>query len=220
MKTEGKTAMVAGGSGLTGSCLVQLLLQDSDYSKIILLSRHPSGINHEKLDERIIDFNNLRNSIGDMKADNVFCCLGTTMKNAGSKEAFRKVDHDYVVEFAGIMCENGANQFIVISSMGADVNSSIFYNRVKGEMEMAVKNIPFPVIHILRPSLLLGKRNEKRTGERLAIFFFKIFGFLMMGSLKKYRAIEASTVARAMVRIAQTRGDGIFIYESEMIRKI
>ena len=220
MNPDKRIALVAGATGLIGSQLVKILLANDNYIKIIQLSRRNTSTQTDKLEERIINFDNLELGLRDIKADDIFCCLGTTMNQAGSKEAFRKVDYEYVVKLAEIMQNNGARQFLVVSSMGANARSSVFYNRVKGEMELTIKNIPFRAIHIFRPSLLLGKRKEKRVGEKIAAFIFKALGFLFIGSMKKYKGIEASEVANAMVNIAASWGEGIFTYESDMIRKI
>ncbi len=220
MTSAGRTALVAGSTGLIGRHLVKFLSSSPHYGKIIQLARKKSDHLLPKVEEHILDFENMEPAMKNIQAEDVFCCLGTTMKQAGSKEAFRKVDYDYVVNLGEVMCRNGSGQFLVVSSMGANPSSSVFYNRVKGEMESAVKNIPFPTINIFRPSLLLGEREESRSGEKLAIVLFKTFKFMMVGRLRKYRAIEASRVAEAMVKIATSHGDGIFTYESEMIFRI
>ena len=220
MSQPKRTALIAGGTGLIGSHLVEILASHDSYSRIILLTRNNAGVTRDKIEERIVDFGDLESGLKGLTADDVFCCLGTTMKRAGSREAFRKVDYDFVVRLATLMQKNGARQFLVVSALGSDTQSSVYYNRAKGEMELAVKDIPFPVIQIFRPSLLLGKRKEKRAGVKLAQALFRVFEFLMIGSLKRYRAIRSEVVARAMVRIALSPGDGVFIYESEMIRKI
>ncbi len=220
METERRTALVAGATGLIGSHLVDDLLKEDSYIRVILLTRSGTNKQQEKIEEKIINFDRLDNELKGLKADDVYCCLGTTMKQAGSKEAFRKVDYEYVVKLAEEMQKNGTSRFLVVSSMGADPGSSFFYNRVKGDMEMAVKNIPYPSINIFRPSLLEGNRKEQRAMEKIVIFLFKIFKFIMVGSLRQYRIIEASVVASAMVKIALSWGEGIFTYESEMIRKI
>ena len=220
MDTGQHTALIAGASGLIGRQVVEYLQREKAFSKIILLVRKASGMAGDKTEEKIIDYDNLETSLADIQADDIFCCLGTTMKQAGSKDEFRKVDYEYVIRLAEIFQKKGGRQFLVVSAMGANSKSSIFYNRVKGEMESALKNIPFPVIHIFRPSLLLGNRKVKRTGETLTAFIFKNLNFLFIGSLKKYRAIKSSTVAQALVKMSLSWGEGIFTYESEMIKKI
>lgn len=213
-------ALIAGASGLVGShCLAQLLKSDR-YSHVIAIGRRELPLLHPKLEQKVIDFNKLRSYAADLEADDVFCCLGTTIKKAGSKEAFYKVDHTYVVELAKITANKGASQFIVVSSMGADANSMFFYNKVKGEMEQGVLLQNFDAVHILRPSLLLGERTEHRTGEELAARIMKPLSSLMVGPLKKYRPIEAETVAKAMLYAAQQQQRGVHIYPSDKIAEL
>jgi uncharacterized protein YbjT (DUF2867 family) len=146
-----------------------------------------------------------------LKADDIFCCLGTTIKKAKSKEAFRAIDLDAPLLLAKISKEQGAKRFLLVSSLGASKNSSIFYNQVKGEVEEAIKQVGFDSLHILRPSLLLGPRKEERSGEDAAKFIYKIFSFIVP---KKYQAIESIQVARAMVAFAQEERPGGFVHES------
>ncbi|HCR55143.1 MAG TPA: oxidoreductase, partial [Cytophagales bacterium] len=151
-----------------------------------------------------------------LKANDVFCCLGTTIKNAKTQEAFRKIDFEYPLHLANISKANGASQFLLISALGADPNSSVFYNKVKGEVEGAIASVGFESYHIFRPSLLLGPRSEKRSGEWAAKVFFKLFGFLIPG---KYKAIDSAKVARAMLAMARKNGRGIFVYESKSMQQ-
>ncbi len=207
---EGRVALVAGSTGLIGSQLLELLLGDNDYSKVIALSRKPLSISHVKLENVVLEADELKNHI-ELRADDVYCCLGTTIRQAKSKEAFRKVDFDYPVELATILKTNGANQFLLVSALGSDKNSRIFYNRVKGEVEEAIDKIGFFAYHIFRPSLLIGPRKEARAGEDAAKVVYKIFGFLIP---TKYKGIESIKVARAMQHVAKIDNPGKFIYES------
>jgi uncharacterized protein YbjT (DUF2867 family) len=179
---------------------------------VILLLRKPVDLNHEKLEQVIFNFDYPNRSV--VVADEIFCCLGTTIKVAGSKDAFFKVDFEYVRLIAQLGFENGGKRFAMISSMGANKNSRVFYNKVKGEIENTVGNIGYDSCYIFRPSLLLGKRNEFRLGERVAAFFMTSFAFAIP---KKYKAIEGKQVARAMVAVMNTGGSGIQIIESDMI---
>ncbi len=154
---EKRVALVAGSTGLIGSQLLELLLEDNGYSKVIALSRKPLSISHPKLENVVMEANELKNH-NDLKADDVFCCLGTTIRQAKTKEAFRKVDFEYPVELARLLKVNGANQFLMVTALGADKHSKIFYNRVKGEVEDAISETGFTAIHIFRPSLLVGPR--------------------------------------------------------------
>src|SRR5262249_6245579 len=150
----------------------------------------------------------------------VFCCLGTTIKVAGSQAAFKKVDYEYPATVAHLAHQQGAKQFLIVTAMGANKSSMIFYNRVKGEVEEAVKKIPFQAIHIFQPSLLLGERKEHRAGEKMGEFFMGLTSALFIGPLKKYKAIEGRAVAGAMVKCANENSKGVFTHQSDEIQKI
>jgi uncharacterized protein YbjT (DUF2867 family) len=198
-----KTAIVAGATGLVGEQLLNQLLSDKDYRKVIAIGRKPLEIAHEKLEQRIIDFGQLPEAISGLKADHGFCCLGTTIRTAGTKEKQYVIDHDYVVAFAKGCHSAGVLQFAVVSSIGAKATSSNFYLRTKGEMERDLQNIPFKGIYILQPSFLLGKRKEFRAGEKIAISVMKALNPLMIGGLTKYRGVEAARVAACMIRVVK-----------------
>jgi uncharacterized protein YbjT (DUF2867 family) len=210
-----KVALLAGATGLIGSQLLELLLADSTYSKIIALSRRPLAIANSKVENIVVEIDQLDRYQHQLKADDVFCCLGTTMKQAGSKAAFRKVDYEYPLLLAKILKANGAQQYLLVSALGANKSSSIFYNQVKGEIEEAITSVGFTALHILRPSLLVGPRKEKRSGEDAAQIVYKFFGFLIP---KKYKALESIKVARAMQAIAREKHSGIFVYESDALQ--
>lgn len=215
--TEAKTALIAGASGLTGTFCLQMLLQHAAYKQVIALVRKPLPTEHAKLQQVQVDFNNPENI---PFADDVFCCLGTTIKKAGSQANFRKVDYDYVLNVAKAALASGAKRFLLVSSLGASATSGIFYSRVKGETEDAVMQLPYQAVHIFRPSLLLGNRQEQRLGESMAMAAFKLVGFAMVGPLAKYRGIQAADVARAMVAVAQQNSSGNHIYLSDEIQQI
>lgn len=214
-----KTALIAGASGLVGSYCLRLLLQSDRYDKVIAIGRKALHMQHPKLRQLLIDFDKLETYKHSLIADDIYCCLGTTIKEAGSKENFYKVDYTYVVNLAAITSANFASQFLVVSSLGANANSPIFYSRVKGQMENTVKPMPFLGVHVFQPSLLLGPRQKKRFGENVGAVLMKIFGFMLVGSLKKYKAIAAEDVAKAMLYAATQDGAGIKIHDSETIRK-
>jgi len=216
---SGKTALVAGGSGLVGSHLLKLLLTDPAFSRIKLITRKPLGIAHEKVSEIIVDFDELNQFAQRLSADVVFCCLGTTIRTAGSRENFRKVDYTYCVELAKAAKAQGAKQFILVSSIGAEIISSNFYLRTKGETESAITTMFFDSFADLRPSMLLGERKEFRAGELAGKFFMQAFSFAFVGSLKKYKGIQASTVARCMVELAKHPEPGKMIFESDVIAR-
>jgi uncharacterized protein YbjT (DUF2867 family) len=212
-----KTALLAGVTGLIGKQVLQILLADDYYSRVIALTRKPLDFQHPKIENIITDFNDLTNLGEELQADDVFCCLGTTMKQAGTKAAFRKVDFDFPVQIGWIAKALGANQYLLVSALGANKNSAIYYNQVKGEVEESIVNIGFKSVHIFRPSLLLGMRKESRPGEDAAKLFYSVLGRLIPA---KYRAIDAAKVARAMVVFAKEQRLGIFIHESQALQQI
>ncbi|MFP4555576.1 MAG: NAD(P)H-binding protein [Bacteroidales bacterium] len=209
-----KTSAVIGSTGLVGRNLVEILLENKNYTTIHSISRRKPKQESSKLAH--IDFDSGGYSI-PQNIDTAFCCLGTTMKKAGSKELFRKVDFEMVVDFAKKAKESGINRFALVSSIGANPNSSNFYLRTKGETEEELKKIGFDRLVIVRPSLLLGKRSEKRLGEDIGKALYSIFRFLFIGPLKKYRGIYASDVAKAMIVLAE-RGQGIIVAESNALK--
>lgn len=211
-----KTALIAGATGLVGGYCLRMLLQSNQYARVIALVRTPLELQHPKLEQKVIDFDRLATTPG-LIADDIFCCLGTTIKKAGSKEAFYNVDYTYVVELAKVTSQQFARQFLVVSAMGADAGSVIFYNRVKGEMEEAVTKFPFTAVHIFRPSLLLGDRPETRPGEKVGEILMSVFKPVMLGPLRKYRAVPARSVAKAMLLLALDNGGGVQIHESDQI---
>jgi uncharacterized protein YbjT (DUF2867 family) len=210
-----KTAVIAGATGLVGDQLLSRLLSASRYSTVIALTRRPLAMNHAKLHTVISDFHDLDSVLAQVKPDDVYCCLGTTMARAGSKKKFYEVDFEFPYALAKITSGLGAKQYLLVSALGADKNSRIYYNKVKGEVEAAIRSVPFDCIHILRPSLLLGPRTEKRPGEDVAKFFHKIFAFVIP---EKYKAIDAGKVAEAMLTLASKDQSGTFIHESKKIQ--
>ena len=204
-------AVIAGTTGLIGSTLLDLLLDDSAYSKVIALTRKPLEKVHPKLHTLVVNFDMLDEYADHLKGDDIFCCLGTTIKQAGSQEAFRMVDYDYPVKIASIAKSQGARQYLLVTSLGSDKNSSIFYNRVKGEVEEAIKAVGFEGFHIFQPSMLLGERKEKRSGESAGKWVMTTLGFLIP---KKCKAIEASCVARGMLAVAKNNQRGLHIHQS------
>lgn len=209
-----RAAVVAGSTGLIGNELLELLLADSYYDKVIALSRKPLVITHPKLENVLINTDEWT-KLGALKADDVFCCLGTTIKQAKTKSAFRKVDFEYPVELAKALKQSGATCFLLVSALGASKTSRIFYNQVKGEVEEAIRSLNYHATYIFRPSLLLGHRKEQRSGEDAAKIFYKIFGWLIP---KKYKGVEAVKVARAMVAEAKSGKEGVHVYESAALQ--
>jgi uncharacterized protein YbjT (DUF2867 family) len=210
-----RKAIIIGATGLVGKELLRQLIASESYDKIVVITRKPVGISTGKISEHIVDFDRLTDFSNLIQGDHAFCCLGTTMKKAGSKTAFRKVDYDYVLEFARIAASNKVPGFSLISSLGASHKSMVFYSRVKGETEAAVSSLTFEKVNIFRPSLLLGDRNEKRTGEDVAKITYKVIDFLLP---KRYRGIQASVVARAMLKQSLDHSSGVKIFPSEKIQ--
>lgn len=190
----GKQALVLGATGMVGTELVKQLAEDRDYDRIKVLVRKPMSFNHPKLEQIKADYDKLGAYTDAFKVDAVYCCLGTTMKTAGSKAAFRRVDLDYPVEAARLAREAGVRLFAVVSALGADEGSMFFYNRVKGEMERLLRESGLPSLYIFRPSLLLGNRQERRTGEAASVKLSRSLPFLWAGPntghLMKYSSIS------------------------------
>lgn len=193
-------------------------MNSDDYGQIIALVRKPLGIQHDKLKEHTVDFNELKDMENFPKGEDVFCCLGTTMKKAGSKEAFYKVDFTYPYELAQRALKEGASRFFLVSSLGANLKSKVFYNRVKGELEDKISFLDYRTIYIFKPSLLRGKREEMRPGERFAQAITRIIPFI--GPWKKYHPIHADKVADAMIKVAKQEDKGCYFYQSEIMRRM
>lgn len=215
-----KSALIAGATGLTGSELVKVLLEDPAYDKVKVLTRRPLDVDHPKLEQVKADFFRLDQYAGHFKVDDVFCCLGTTIKKAGSQKAFRRVDYEYPVKIAELAKAAGAKKFLVISAMGADARSNVFYSRVKGQTEDALKKMEFPALHIFRPSLLLGKRDEFRLGEKAASLLAPVFSPLLRGGMKKYKPIEAADVAKAMCAASKSEEKGVLVHSTNEIAEM
>jgi len=212
-----KTALLAGATGLVGGALLPLLLASDRYAKVIVVGRRPVAIQHPKLVQVVTNLDELEHERLRLIADDVYCCLGTTIRQAGSQEAFYKVDFLYVVRLAALTAANFAAQFLVVSSLGADVDSRFYYSRVKGEMEEAVRQTPFRAIHIFRPSLLLGERAAPRLGERFGAVLLALARPLLRGGLRKYRPVAAAAVAQAMLRAATNEAEGVRVHSSETL---
>ncbi len=212
-----KTAVVFGATGLVGKELVKALLNNSQYGKIVIVARKTLPIVDQKLEQLLLDdFSDLVNFHNRLRANEYFCCIGTTIKTAGSQEAFRKVDFEIPLQVAKLAQELRIQNLVIISSIGADAKTGNFYLRTKGEMEHAVKEAYQGNLKIVRPSLLIGNRHEFRFGERVAVFIMKLFGWLFVGPLKKFRGIKARAVANAMIRVTQLPVEKIIIESDEL----
>lgn len=195
-----KTAILLGATGLTGGMLLDHLLQDTYFGKIIIFGRSSCEKEHPKIEEHLGDMFELESFSEAFKGDVVFCCIGTTKAKTPDKDTYKKIDYGIPVTAAKIAKQNGIETFEVISAMGADENSSTFYNKVKGEMERDVIAQGITNTYIFQPSLIGGDREEKRFGERMAQIAMGIFGFLIP---KRYKMIEPDTIAKAMLKVAK-----------------
>ena len=211
MNTQQKSAILLGATGLTGNLLLQLLLKDNRYGKIKLFSRSTSGVVHSKIEEYLGDLIHLERFKNAFKADEVFCCIGTTKSKTPNKELYKKIDFGIPTKAAKLCKENGINTLVIISALGANSKSNIFYNRTKGEMEDAVLQLQIPKTHILQPSLISGKREEKRIGEWIFKQLMRAANLVMAGPLKKYKSIHPNVIAKAMVWLANNEHDSIKI---------
>lgn len=207
-------AILIGATGLVGSNVLQLLLDDNRYDAVLVFHRRPTGFSHPKLKEHIIDFDEPEKWKHLVTGDHLFSTLGTTIKKAGSKEAQYKIDYTYQYEVAKAAAVNGVAGYALVSSLGANADSSSFYTRIKGELDKAVQELEFENILIVRPSFLDGDRNEFRLGERIGVVLAKIA--CKIPGLKKYHPIKAEIVAKAVIQGLQTKNDHI-IYESQEI---
>lgn len=207
-----RTALIAGATGLVGSSLLQLLLADKRYRSVTVLARRPMAQQHEKLTALISDFSDLAGLGAQLAADDVYCCLGTTLRAAGSRPAFEQVDFHHVVNLARAAKNAGAKRFLVVSAAGASATALAYYSRVKARMETAVSEIGFEATHILRPSLLLGARMEHRPGEYLAQKTAPVLTLLLRGPLRKYQPIEARAVAQSMCELAWEDARGVQVH--------
>ena len=205
---------------MVGGLLVQTLLQAPDYSRVFALTRRPLGREHPKLANRIVIFERMAEQLKGLAAQDAFCCIGTTIAEAGSQEAFREVDVDAVLLFAQAARAAGATRFVVLSSVGASPTSKKFYLRTKAEMEDAVSMVGFPSVDILQPSLLLGARRQSRPLETLGGILAPVINPLLTGSREAYRAIPAEVVARAMLGAARRGARGIYRYTHGAIRQL
>ena len=197
-----KTALIFGSSGLVGGQLLNKLIQNNNYNKIKVFVRSDPQIKDVKLEIIKTDFNNLENHRDDIKGDDCFYCIGTTKQNSPDKNEYRRVELDVPKQVAQIAKSNLVNSFVFVSSGYADPNSSGDYLKFKGLVEEELKKLNFSKLGIMRPSFLIGNRKEKRVGEKIGIFLFKILSPLFLGPLKKMKPIHSEKVAKAMIKIS------------------
>jgi uncharacterized protein YbjT (DUF2867 family) len=214
-----KTATIIGATGLIGGELLNLLLDDDYFKTVRVLVRRPFNKEHSKLEKKLVDFNDNDSLLVALdNSDVVFCTVGTTQKKVkGDKEAYRKIDYDIPVHAARFCKMTGCKTFVLVSSVGANSKSNNFYLKLKGEVEDAVKNVGIESVHIMRPSMLLGEREEFRFGEKIGSLLMKAFSFLLPA---KYKPIEAKDVAKAMLAASKEDKKGFFVYEYNEIRRL
>jgi len=198
-----KTALLFGSSGLIGGDLLKILIQNSHYNKIKIFVRSEPEVNDAKIEIIKTDFNNLKNNIEEIKGDDCFFCIGTTIKNSPDKNEYKRIERDIPIEIAQIAKSNLVNSFLYVSSGFADPKNSGAYLRYKGEVEEELKKLNFSKLGTMRPSFLLGNRKEKRVGEKIGIFLFKLITLLFLGPLKKMKPIHSEKVAKAMINISK-----------------
>lgn len=215
-----KIAIIAGSSGLVGTELLHRLCAEKSFSKVKLLVRRPSGFIHIKVQEFIVDFDHIETFREHITGDIFYSCLGSTKAKTPDKCRYYQIDHDLPVHMAKIALDNGMGQFHIVSAIGANSRSSNFYLKMKGETENDITALSFTSAHIYRPSLITGNREEKRLAEKIAIGLFKFLNPLIPGKLKKYRSIQATDIARAMIRQSLKALNGIHYYESDKIQRI
>jgi uncharacterized protein YbjT (DUF2867 family) len=220
-ESVGRIALVAGGSGMVGGALLPLLLQSPHYTRVHALSRRPLPFDHPRLANRVVRFEaSLQAQLKGLQCQDAFCCLGTTIRDAGSQAAFRAIDFELVQEFAQLALSCGAERMVVVSALGANAASKNFYLRVKGEMEKALEAQRLRALDILQPSLLLGARRELRPLELGAQVAMQLANPLLLGGWSRFRAIPAATVAAAMCGAARSGRRGVYRYTYDGIRNL
>jgi len=214
-----KTAIILGATGLTGGLLLKKLVNDDTYTTVKLFSRRALGFSSPKIKEFVGDVLQLEQYKKDFTADEVFVCIGTTSAKTRDRSVYHAIDYGIPVAAAKLAKENTIGTFVVMSSLGANPKSRIFYSRTKGEMEQAVLDQKIPYTYILRPSLILGQREERRFGESMGAVLLKMLQVFLQGNLKKYRAIEADFIAEAMIHLAKSLPDRQIV-NSDIIQKL
>jgi len=206
-----KKAIVYGASGLVGSYILKNLLDNDNYEQIIIVSRKDLHIRHPKLKTLISDFQSLINHVKDIDADEIYIALGTTQQKTPDKKDYYQIDHDYPVLAAKLAKENDAKSVFLVSSVGANINSSLFYIKTKGETERDIIDLNFDHTHIFRPSMILGDRKENRPLEKVFKTIWKLINPLLMGRLSKYKGLDAKYIAKAMMNSADQLNDKVKI---------
>lgn len=213
------TALVLGASGLVGYHTVKHLLENEQYDTVYAVSRKGLDLDHPKLKQIQAEYENIDNQIVDLKINHFFSALGSTKAKTPDPEDYYKVDYHYPLKVAKILKSNGCEQALLVSALGADASSRIFYSKLKGEVERDLIKIGFSGTHILRPSLIKGDRGERRIGEDIAVGLFKVADLFLVGPLKKYSSIKGEKIGSAMVNIADQNWEGVYIYTTDLIKR-
>jgi len=214
-------AVIAGASGLIGSNLLKILLNQPEYSEVLILVRKAMPLQHKKLVQLVIDFDDLDKHAESITGHAVFSCLGTTNKQTPDKAEYKKIDHDYPLQLAQLAKQNGVKQFHLVSAIGANAHSSFFYVKLKGELERDLKKVGLDALHIYQPAMLIGDRHSKqRSWEKIIGGMFEVIDPLLIGGLKKYRSIKGSQVAEAMYKKSLDDTPGTFTYTTDIIKTI
>jgi uncharacterized protein YbjT (DUF2867 family) len=213
-------AIIAGASGLIGSSLLTILLNEPSYVEVTVLVRKKTGITHSKLTEILVDFDKLDDYAGDINGHALFCCIGTTKNKTPNLTDYYKIEHDYPVKLGQLAVKNSVKQYHYVSSIGADKNSAAYYTKYKGQTEYDLQQLNLPSLHIYRPSILVGDRKDYRPMEKFVTGLMYIINPLLIGSLKKYRSIPAKTVAMAMYKQSINSEEGVFVHPSDQIKQI
>jgi len=219
-ENEPKVALLAGASGLVGGYVLDSLLDAPDFARVFAISRRPLGREHPRLANRILQFEKLETQLKGTQCHVAFCCLGTTLKQAGSEKAFRQVDYDFVLSFARAAKAAGAQRFVIVTSAGANTASKHFYLRVKGEVEQALEGIGFASLDILQPGPIMGFRTELRPLELLTMAFMPLVNLFLTGARLPYRGIGARTVAAAVVGAARSGRRGVYRYTWQALQQL
>lgn len=218
---SGKTALIVGATGLVGRELLNVLLENDHYSKILIVGRSSPEVKDNRIEELLIDFDNLTDYKDQISANDYYCCIGTTMELARSKEAFYRVDFTYTLELAKMAKEDSQfDQFHMVSSYGANSQSGLFYNAVKGQIEEALQELDLRALHIFQPSLLLGYRKNFRLWEELAKIVSGVLSFFIIGDRLKFWSIEGRDVAKSMFYVALSGETGVHVHKPLEMRRI
>jgi len=207
-----RIAVLLGASGATGQKLLPLLLGDPRYSRVITMSRRETGVRHGKLENRVVDFENLAAAFRDLKVDDCYCTFGTTIKIAGSEVAMTRIDHEWVLAFAKAGLTAGATRFAYLSAANANARSSVFYARLKGQTEDTLKTLGYADLSIFRPSMIIAERTQRRWLESLLFSVLPLIDTLMVGAFAKYRSIPVATLAKAIAILGCQPGTGTKTY--------